>query len=120
VIPIAAHINLVATWGFVLFGATMVLFGVVRANGAVWGPLAILFIAMFPVRLGVAILLRPMLGIDALWWSFPLGSATTVALAALYYAHGSWRKGALLAPETHCDERSHADVEPAGSLKPVG
>jgi putative MATE family efflux protein len=120
VLGIAAHINLLATWGFVLFGGTMVLFGVVRANGAVWGPLAILFVAMFPVRLGIALALRPVLGVDALWWSFPVGSATTVTLAALYYWHGGWRKGALLAPESRCDERSHADVEPAGSLKPVG
>ncbi|WP_019516888.1 MATE family efflux transporter [Sphingomonas sp. Mn802worker] len=119
VLGIAEHVNLVSTWGFVLFGVTMVLFGVVRANGAVWGPLAILFIAMFPVRLGVAVLLRPTLGVDALWWSFPLGSATTLVLAALYYRHGDWRKGALLAPEQHCEERSHADVEPGGVMRPA-
>jgi Na+-driven multidrug efflux pump len=119
VLRIAQHINTVSTWGFVLFGATMVLFGTVRANGAVWGPLAILFIAMFPVRLGVALLLRASLGADALWWSFPLGSATTVLLAILYYLRGGWRKGALLSAETHCEERSHADVEPAGSVRPA-
>src|SRR5204863_3916330 len=39
VIPVAQHINLIVTWGLILFGATMVLFGTVRANGAVWGPL---------------------------------------------------------------------------------
>lgn len=119
VLAIAQHINLVSTWGFVLFGATMVLFGTVRANGAVWGPLAILFVAMFPVRLGVALALRPALGADALWWSFPLGSAATVLLAVLYYLHGGWRRGALLAPEGHCEERSHADVEPAGATRPA-
>lgn len=120
VLPLATHINLLSTWGFVLFGVTMVLFGTVRANGAVWWPLVILFVAMFPIRLGAAFALSPMLGVDALWWSFPLGSATTVGLAALYYARGDWRRGALLVPEAHCEERSHADVEPAGSLKPVG
>lgn len=120
VLPLAEHINLLATWGFLLFGVTMVLFGTVRANGAVWGPLAILFVAMFPVRLGAAFLLRPSLGVDALWWSFPLGSGTTVLLATLYYLHGGWRKGALLTPEGHCEERSHADIEPAGVLKPAG
>ncbi|MEH3047593.1 MATE family efflux transporter [Sphingomonas adhaesiva] len=121
VLPIAQHINTIATWGFVLFGATMVLFGTVRANGAVWGPLAILFLSMFPVRLGIAVLLRPMLGADSLWWSFPAGSATTVTLAALYYARGTWRKGALIVPDEHeCEERSHADIEPAGSVKPAG
>ena len=119
-LPIAEHITLLSTWGFVLFGATMVLFGTVRANGAVWGPLAILFVSMFPVRLGFAFALRPLLGADALWWSFPLGSATTVALGSLYYLHGGWRKGALLvSPEDGCEERSHADLDSAGALKPV-
>ena len=120
-VPIARHINLLATWGFILFGGTMVLFGVVRANGAVWAPLAILAISMFPVRLGVAFALAPMLGADALWWSFPFGSATNVALAALYYWKGNWRRGALLVPRApECEERSHADIEPAGVLKPAG
>ena len=77
-----------------------------RANGAVLGPLAILFIAMFPVRLGFAFALRPWLGADALWWSFPIGSVATVALAALYYLHGGWRSGALLVPRGHAEERA--------------
>jgi putative MATE family efflux protein len=119
-LPIAEHINLSATWGFVLFGATMVLFGVVRANGAVWGPLAILFIAMFPIRLGFAVALRPMLGVDALWWSFPLGSAATVGLAAAYYLRGGWRRGALLDPPDGSAQRSHADLDPGGQLTPSG
>lgn len=119
VLPIAQHINLLATWGFIMFGGTMVLFGVIRANGAVWGPLAIMTIAMFPVRLGVAFALLPIIGSDALWWSFPVGSGANLILAALYYRFGRWREGGLLVPESHSDERSHADIEPAGSLKPV-
>jgi putative MATE family efflux protein len=90
--PIARHINTVVSWGFILFGATMVLFGVVRANGAVLAPLAILAFSMFPVRLGSAILLRPWLGDEALWWSFPLGSAASLACGAAYYRLGSWRR----------------------------
>ncbi len=33
-LPIARHIHVLATWNFLLFGVTMVLFGTVRANGA--------------------------------------------------------------------------------------
>lgn len=120
VVPIASHINLLATWGFIMFGATMVLFGVIRANGAVWGPLLIMTVAMFPVRLGVAYALLPMIGSDALWWSFPVGSGANALLAALYYRYGRWRENKLLVPEEHCEERSHADIEPAGTLKPAG
>ena len=47
-LPIARHIQLLATWSFLLFGVTMVLFGTVRANGAVIGPLIILAIGLFP------------------------------------------------------------------------
>jgi len=119
-LPIAEHVSWIATWSFVLFGATMVLFGVVRANGAVWGPLAILFVAMFPVRLGLALALRPALGADALWWSFPAGSAATVALTALYYRYGPWRQAGLLTPGDESETRSHADPEPAGSMAPAG
>lgn len=119
VVPIAQHINLLATWGFIMFSTTMVLFGVIRANGAVWGPLLIMTIAMFPVRLGGAYALLPIIGSDALWWSFPVGSAANAVLAALYYRFGRWREGGLLVPEEHCEERSHADIEPAGTLKPA-
>ena len=118
-LAIARHVNLLATWGFILFGATMVLFGTVRANGAVWGPLAILTISMFPVRLGAALLLKPVLGADALWWSFPIGSAANVLVAALYYLYGPWRQGRLLVPEPGGEERSHADLEHTGTLHPV-
>lgn len=97
-LPIARHIQLLATWGFILFGVTMVLFGVVRANGAVLGPLAVLFVAMFPVRLGFATLARPWLGVDALWLAFPLGSMATVVLAGLFYRYGGWRVARVAMP----------------------
>ena len=116
-IPIGRRIGLIATWSFMLFGATMVLFGTVRANGAVWVPLAILFVAMFPVRLGLALALRPALGADALWWSFPAGSLVTLAGASLYYIYGNWRRGGPEMPATSDDHQPA--VEPAGGLTPM-
>ena len=119
-LPIARHIQLLATWGFTLFGITMVLFGVVRANGAVLGPLVILFVAMFPLRLGFAVALRPVLGTDALWWSFPVGSIATMVLAGLFYRYGSWRKGRLEVPmPAETDGHARGTVEQAHSLNPV-
>jgi Na+-driven multidrug efflux pump len=98
----------------------MVVFGTVRANCAVWGPLAILFVSMFPVRLGAVALLRPILGLDALWWAFPISLLTSMSLSLLYYWRGTWRKGELtIADPRGCEERSHADVEPVGVVKPA-
>ena len=51
-LPIARHIHVVATWNFLMFGVMMVLFGTVRANGAVWIPLVVLAVGMVPVRFG--------------------------------------------------------------------
>ncbi|MEV9121557.1 MATE family efflux transporter, partial [Klebsiella pneumoniae] len=34
-LPIARHIQVLASWNFIVFGMTMVLFSAVRANGAV-------------------------------------------------------------------------------------
>ena len=118
-IPIARHIQLIASWNFVLFGMTMVLFSTVRANGAVWAPLIALIIAMYPVRMGFALGMAPVLGGDALWGSFPAGSAAALAMAAAYYRWGNWRKGVLVRPD-EAGEETLASAEPAGRLQPTG
>jgi Na+-driven multidrug efflux pump len=95
-IPIARHIQFIASWSFVLFGITLVLFGTVRANGAVLMPLLILTAGVFGARIGFAWLLLPY-GRDILWWSFPVGSGVTMVLAILYYRFGRWRTQGLVA-----------------------
>jgi putative MATE family efflux protein len=119
-IEIARHIQLIASWNFVLFGATMVFFSTVRANGAVLVPLAILVVALYPVRIGFAYFGRDWIGPDALWWSFPLGSVVTLALSATYYLNGSWRKGSLSVPAEQGEMEDHAlaGTEPAGRMQP--
>lgn len=97
-VSIAVHINDIAGWSFVLFGVTIVLFGVVRATGAVMPPLLILFVAMLVVRVPFAWALRERFGAEAVWWSFPLGALVSTALALAYYRYGGWR-GERLAPE---------------------
>lgn len=125
-LPIAQHIQLLATWSFLLMGTTLVLFGTVRANGAVIGPLVILCIGLVPIRLGFAVGAYPWLKADALWLSFPAGSIANLALAIAYYLHGGWRK-ARMGPERHAPldpqeavEEALADAEPGGRLNPAG
>lgn len=107
-IDIAIHINNAASWSFILFGITIVLFATVRATGAVMPPLIILVISVLLVRTTFAYALRSVFGQDALWWSFPAGSITSLLLAAAYYRFGNWRNlhmiesrpAAGLAPDT--------------------
>jgi Na+-driven multidrug efflux pump len=122
-LPIARHIQLLATWSFLLFGVTLVIFGTVRANGAVVGPLIILAVGLIPVRLGFALGAYPWLGADALWLSFPVSSLVNMGLALAFYLHGGWRKGSLAVPPPHSAaaiEKAQAVAEPGGRLTPSG
>jgi putative MATE family efflux protein len=121
-LPIARHIQILATWSFLMFGVTLVLFGTVRANGAVIGPLLILFVGLVPIRLGFALGGYPRLGADALWLSFPVSSFANMALAIAFYLHGGWRRSRMGPPPdpAECLEEAQADAEPGGRLNPSG
>jgi putative MATE family efflux protein len=121
-LPVARHIQILATWSFLMFGVTLVLFGTVRANGAVIGPLVILFVGLVPVRLGFALGAYPHVGADALWLSFPVSSFANMSLAIAFYLHGGWRKARMGPPPdpAECLEEAQADAEPGGRLNPSG
>jgi len=120
---IARHIQLLATWSFLMMGVTMILFGTVRANGSVIGPLVILFIGLVPIRLGFALGAYPWLGADALWLSFPVASLANMAMATAFYFHGGWKKARLgigpVDPQEAVEE-ALGNAEPGGRLNPSG
>jgi putative MATE family efflux protein len=95
-ITIGMEINNITLWGFILFGITFVLSGVIRAAGSVTVPLLITFIALWVIRTPLAYILGNMYGIDAVWWSFPVGFITAVTLSLLYYQFGNWRKAKMM------------------------
>ena len=92
----AIHLNLVASWSFVFFGVTMVLFGVVRSTGAVVAPLVILIVTLWGLRFPAAASLMGRFGEDAIWWSFPASSLLSMVLALLYYRYGGWRQARMM------------------------
>jgi len=91
-IAIALHLNSIVLWSFAFFGMSMVLYGVVRATGAVMAPLIMLAIALWGIRVPFAYLMLPHWGADAIWWSFPLASLVSLSMASGYYRFGGWRK----------------------------
>jgi Na+-driven multidrug efflux pump len=90
-VPLAEHIQLIATWSYVLAAAAMIYAATMRAYGAVMLPLAAMVIAMYPVRLGFYELAYPALGAEAIWWSYPVGGAASLALTWLAFRFGRWR-----------------------------
>ncbi|KRE97653.1 MATE family efflux transporter [Frateuria sp. Soil773] len=113
---LAQHLNAIVVWSFMCIGVTFVLFGVVRSTGAVWPPLAMLVVTMWFIRPPFAVLLQPSMGADAIWWSFPLGSAASVLLAAAYYRWGGWRRARMLAPAPSRPVPAAGQDAPAGAV----
>ncbi|MFS8138031.1 MAG: MATE family efflux transporter, partial [Thermomonas sp.] len=95
-LAVARHLNHIAVWSFLFFGVTFVLAGVIRATGAVLPPLLILGFALWGVRVPFANILQPHIGVDAIWWSFPVSALVSMLLSAAYYRWGGWRKAKMM------------------------
>lgn len=91
-IDIARHIQFIASWTFLPFGTMIVIIGTLRANGSVVPALVILTISMFVIRLGVYFVGYPLIGGDIIWWSFPISSLASLAMAWAVYKRGNWLK----------------------------
>lgn len=114
-IDIAVHLNSIILWSFILFGTTFVLFGVVRATGAVIAPLIMLVISLWGVRVPFAYLMLDRWHADAIWWSFPFASLLSLAMASVYYRYGGWRKVRLGVAETRAAPSPGAGTNGAGA-----
>jgi putative MATE family efflux protein len=95
-LAIARHINYIALWGWIVLSITSGLSAIVRANGAMLAPTIVFLVTMWILRVPFAAGLQPVLGVDAIWWSFPLGSLASAALAWAYFCWGGWRNNRLL------------------------
>lgn len=118
-VDLARHIQFLASWSYVMFGVTIVLFGTMRAGGVVIAPLIVLAIAMYPGRIGFYALMYRHIGMDALWLAFPVGSAIAVVLSIIAYRRPGWRDKARAVPDDECAEETHADGEAAGRMAPA-
>ncbi len=116
-VDIARHIQLLASWNFIIFGLTMIYTATMRAAGAVWVPLLIVGIALFPVRLGFYYATYGWLGADSLWLSYPVSAFSALAMGWWFYHRWNWRKE-LPADPAQAEEASHADAQPAGRMTP--
>ncbi len=117
-VELGRHIQLLASWNFVLFGVSMVMTATMRAGGSVWLPLVILGIALYPIRLGWYFLTYEALGADAIWWSFPVAGLAALVLAWWAYRFSGWRARAHAESEEEAREQAQTDGLPAGRMMP--
>jgi len=94
-VPIAEHMQPVVIWSYVLFGIMMILTGTMRAYGAVITPLVIMFLSMYPARIGFYFAAYGFIGSEALWWAYPFSAVLAVGMTVAVYLHGGWRKNAV-------------------------
>ena len=118
-LEVARHLNHIAIGSFLFFGVTFVLSGVVRSTGAVIAPMLILGIAMWGIRVPAAKWLQPVLGVNAIWWSFPISSAVSVIMILAYYQWGNWRKAHMLPTSSGPASAATPPDEDAQSATPV-
>ncbi|MGC1458223.1 MAG: MATE family efflux transporter [Steroidobacteraceae bacterium] len=111
---IGAHLNYIVTWSFVFFGISMVMFGVVRANGAVVAPLIVLAISLLGIRFPLALTFLDRLHADAIWWSFPTSSFVAILMATAYYKWGKWRTYRMISPQVAAKQAAAAASAEAG------
>ena len=116
-LEIARHLNHIAVWSFLFFGVVFVLAGVVRSTGAVVPPLIILGIALWGIRVPFADGLQPWLGVDAIWWSFPVSAFCAMVMQLAYFRWGNWRKARMLPVDP--DEMAIPSEVPAQAPSPV-
>ena len=99
----ARQLNHIAVWSFLFFGVNFVISGVVRATGAVVPPLLILALALWGIRIPFASLMQPVLGIDAIWWSFPVSALSAMLMSMAYYRWRRWRQAKMMAGQPAAD-----------------
>ena len=97
----SAHLNGIVIWSFLFFGTSIVLYGVVRATGAVVPPLVMLAVSLWLIRVPFAFSVLDRWHADAIWWSFPISSVISMLMAITYYRFGGWRKAQLGIPGPH-------------------
>jgi len=87
------------TFGFM--GIQLALSGVFRASGNMFVTMTIALISQWVLRFPLAYILSKYtsLGINGLWWSFPISNILTAIIAMAWYAKGSWKNKRLTEEE---------------------
>jgi Na+-driven multidrug efflux pump len=91
VIELTNHLLHIVLWSTVIFGFAVVFSSMMRSSGTVLAPTAIGIFAILAVEVPVAWLLSHRIGIDGVWWAYPVTFCTMCLLQGAFYTF-VWRK----------------------------
>jgi MATE family, multidrug efflux pump len=82
---IAHTLLFITLWGYLIFGNSAVLSGVMRASGSVLWPTAISIFGIWGVEVPTAYVLMHRIGLDGIWVGYPAAFCVTLLLQSTYY-----------------------------------
>lgn len=97
VIRIGVEYLVIVSSFYVVFNAMFVINGMLRGAGAVIAPMLFTILALWGIRVPVAIVLSNIFGEQGIWWSIPIGWIVGLLCAIIYYKFGNWRDKSIFA-----------------------
>ncbi len=82
---IAHQLLMITLWGYLLFGNSAVLSGLMRGSGSVLWPTINGIFAIWAVEVPVAYILMHRIGLDGIWLGYPISYCVALALQFTYY-----------------------------------
>ncbi|MEK7079818.1 MAG: MATE family efflux transporter [Patescibacteria group bacterium] len=97
-------------WGFL--GVQLALTGVLRASGNMVVTMTLTLVSQWVIQFPLAYLLskHTSLGIQGIWWAFPVTNVVIALITLAIYAKGDWKKKRLTDPEEVLTEKVSEEI----------
>lgn len=96
VIDVGVRYLVIVGASYALFSTMFVTNGVLRGAGSAFIPMINTILALWVIRVPVALSLAPILGSDGIWWSLPAGWAMGTVFSVSYYFSGRWKNKSVV------------------------
>lgn len=84
-VEVAHRLLMITLWGYLIFGNSAVLSGIMRASGTVLWPTINGIFAIWGVEVPVAYVLSRHIGLEGIWYGYPAAFIVALSLQTLYY-----------------------------------
>lgn len=92
VIAIGSRYLLIVGGFYIVFSSMFVINGALRGAGDVFIPMIVTVLSLWGIRIPVSAFLSGRIGTDGIWWGVPIAWCVGLAIAAVYFSTGRWRR----------------------------